>query len=141
MFFHPEFLRGDVQACTTIARNQSGDRRLKKKTNSTPRIVGMEHPTMIQMQQPALSLQKGKTRLEPQHQRQLKVQAAITLEDAQVQGILPAETLGNVLRVANEDSILYKLPLLPTRDSSWSELLGWDLEPRTIEDMVADNRS
>jgi hypothetical protein len=141
MFFHPEFRRGHVQACTTIARNQSGDRRLKKNTNCKLGIVEMERPTVIQMQQLAHSMQRGKTRLEPQHQRQLKVQAAMAMEDAQVQGILPAESIGNIFRVANEDSSLYKSPLLPTRDSSGSGLLGWDLEPRTIEDMVADIRS
>jgi hypothetical protein len=141
MFFHPEFRRGDVQACSTIARNQSGDRRLRKKTNSKPGIVEMEHPTVIHMQQLALSMQRGKTRLLPQHQRQLKVQAAMAMEDAQLQGTLPAETIGNVLRVANEYSSLYRLPLLPAWDSSGSGLLGWDLEPRTIEDMVAGNRS
>lgn len=91
----------------------------------------MGHPSVVQMQQLALATQRRNY----DHQRLLPVPSMDMVNDRILTRIPPTETIQHVLRVASEENQSID-QIAPATEIAGPGPLGWDLEPRTIEEMM-----
>ena len=123
MFVHPQFQRGNSDASKKIGRNQSGDRRVKRKENETA------HSSAMHLQQSGRSPNDG-----PIQQRSLKDDFP-WLRDPQNTDQRSIERPENAVQVTSGTDIRGQTFLGKIEPLSVTDL---DLEPRPIEEMLQD---
>lgn len=137
VFVHPDFQQGKIDACRNIGRNQSGDRRVKRKEEKS------ESASIVQLQQ--LEMDQQRQNHGAIDQRTSHNDVLPWREDhSRVGDRKSVGMLDNVLSVA---SVPDTTDIRPTASfmhlpiESPSSISNLDLEPRTIEEMLHDSCS
>eukprot|EP00980_Cylindrotheca_fusiformis_P002987 scaffold692_cov118-Cylindrotheca_fusiformis.AAC.9 len=148
IFFHPKFRRGDVGACTSIERNRSGDRRLKKnmsegtirkETGKTE--VGSSTTSVIELQHVALMKKREDARKPPPSMAQPQDRTTRIPSIALASGPSHFNQGRPIVMDPSHfnqgtPTMTQQLGLRQETDGN-GDLNHWDLEPRTIEEMMS----
>lgn len=137
VFIHPDFQQGNIDACRNIGRNQSGDRRVKRKEEKS------ESASIVQLQQLVMDQQRqnhGATDQRIRHNDVLPWRE----DHSRVGDRKSVGMLDNVLSVASGTDTTDIRPTASSKHvsvESPSSISNLDLEPRTIEEMLHDHWS
>ncbi|CAJ1932816.1 unnamed protein product [Cylindrotheca closterium] len=136
VFAHQEFQRGNIDACRNIGRNQSGDRRVKRKeakSSGSASIVQLQQAMVDQRRQNDTTA----SAITADQRRSRNAFVPSWLEDNQ------EGELGTAINLASGDTnIRHLTPFNGSERSTTSTAVSnLDLEPRPIEEMLHDYRS
>lgn len=137
VFAHQEFERGNIDASRNIGRNQSGDRRKKRKE-----VKAREPAPMAQAQQ------LMSNHHEPQNRGLMTTDQLISRNDVLSWQLNRQEgdrnrvgMVGNRLSLTSDTDMLPPRPFNLSTESTASSASNLDLEPRPIEEMIHDYSS